>query len=87
MATTASGHLHLLLRHSPIAAGLPSTAGGIEDEETGIEMMDAQRDLCVKDIKVEKPLHRDNPTLSSSEARFQWHEEIVTSGDFLGRSG
>ena len=46
-----------------------------------------QCNLCVNDIIVEKPLHRDDPTLSALEASIQWHENIVTSGDFFGCSG
>ena len=36
----------------------------------------------MKDIKVEKPLHRGNPTLSASQVWIQYHEELLCLESF-----
>ena len=58
-AAAPSGHRHLLLRPSPIAAGLLRVHA--EDKPV--------RERFI----VGRPVHRDDPTLSVAEARIQWY--------------
>lgn len=72
----ASAHLHLLLCHSPITAGL---------EENGKDIM--HRNLCWRVFKVVEPLHKVDPTLLAEEARFQWYRESSQLEIFFAAGG
>lgn len=37
----------------------------------------AQRNLCMREIKVEEPVHRDSPILSALETLIHWHKESL----------
>ena len=60
-AAAPSGYHHLLLRPSPIAAGLLR--------------VDAEDKPVWERFIVGGPVHRDDPTLSAAEARIQWYGE------------
>ena len=60
-AATPSGYRHLLRRPSPIAIGL------FEVHAEKIPVRDW--------FKVERPVHRDDPTLSAAKIRILWYGE------------
>ena len=77
VTTTASDHLHLSLRRSPIAAGL----------EEGYRLIGCTENLCGRVFKVVEPLHGGSPTLSAMDAGFQWYGKASQLENILGCSG
>ena len=67
-AAAPSGYRHLLLCPSPIAAGLLRVHA---------------EDKPVQERFIVGPVHRDDPTLSASEARIQWYREPSRQGTSL----